>query len=216
MRQLQILRADIESHESVDSAMSRLQELRILDEIPDTLILVQHPEVVTLGPKAERDGALKDPALSDYPTRVVDRGGGMTYHGPGQIVGYPILDLDNFFTDLSKYLRFLEETIILTLKGYGLTGERSPGETGVWLDVGKPNARKICALGVKTSRWVSMHGFALNVNTDLTYFENIIPCGINDKQVTSLEKEVGEKINIDLVKKELKSNIELVFDIKLL
>ena len=124
--------------------------------------------------------------------------------------------MDNFFNDIGKYLRLLEESIILTINSFGLKGERSQGETGVWLDVGKPNARKICALGVKTSRWVSMHGFALNVNTDLTYFENIIPCGINDKQVTSLEKEVGEKINIDLVKKDLKSNIELVFDLKLL
>ena len=124
--------------------------------------------------------------------------------------------MDNFFNDIGKYLRLLEESIILTINGFGLEGERSQGETGVWLDVGKPNARKICALGVKTSRWVSMHGFALNVNTDLTYFENIIPCGINDKQVTSLEKEVGEKINIDLVKKDLKSNIELVFNLKLL
>ena len=124
--------------------------------------------------------------------------------------------MDNFFNDIGNYLRLLEESIILTINGFGLEGERSQGETGVWLDVGKPNARKICALGVKTSRWVSMHGFALNVNTDLTYFENIIPCGINDKQVTSLEKEVGEKINIDLVKKDLKSNIELVFDLKLL
>ena len=183
------------------------------------LIFCEHPHVYTLGNSGNKDNLLvnedylKSRGASFYKT---NRGGDITYHGPGQIVGYPIFDLDNFFNDIGKYLRLLEESIILTINGFGLEGERSQGETGVWLDVGKPNARKICALGVKTSRWVSMHGFALNVNTDLTYFENIIPCGINDKQVTSLEKEVGEKINIDLVKKELKSNIELVFDLKLL
>ena len=123
--------------------------------------------------------------------------------------------MDNFFNDIGKYLRFLEEVIILTLKEYGLSGERSKGETGVWLDVGKPTARKICAMGVKTSRWVSMHGFAFNLNTDLSYFENIIPCGINDKKVTSLEKEIGYKIDADHAKSLIKSNLERVFDLKL-
>jgi len=182
------------------------------------LIFCEHPHVYTLGNSGNKENLLvnedylKSRGATFYKT---NRGGDITYHGPGQIVGYPIFDLDNFFNDISKYLRFLEESIILTMKEYGLDGQRSDGETGVWLDVGKTNARKICALGVKTSRWVSMHGFAFNINTDLSYFENIIPCGINDKQVTSLEKELGIKIDIDRVKQQLKSNIELVFEIKL-
>jgi len=182
------------------------------------LIFCEHPHVYTLGNSGNKENLLvnedylKSRGASFYKT---NRGGDITYHGPGQIVGYPIFDLDNFFNDIGKYLRLLEESIILTIKEYGLVGERSKGETGVWINVGKTNARKICALGVKTSRWVSMHGFAFNINTDLSYFDNIIPCGINDKQVTSLEKELGEKINLEKVKKQLKSNIELVFQLKL-
>ena len=182
------------------------------------LIFCEHPHVSTLGNSGNKENLLvneeylKSRGASFYKT---NRGGDITYHGPGQIVGYPIFDLDNFFNDIGKYLRFLEEVIILTLKEYGLSGERSKGETGVWLDVGKPTARKICAMGVKTSRWVSMHGFAFNLNTDLSYFENIIPCGINDKKVTSLEKEIGHKIDIDHAKSLLKSNLERVFDLKL-
>ena len=183
------------------------------------LIFCEHPHVYTLGNSGNKENLLvnedylKSRGASFYKT---NRGGDITYHGPGQIVGYPIFDLDNFFNDIGKYLRLLEESIILTIKEYGLVGERSKGETGVWINVGKTNARKICALGVKTSRWVSMHGFAFNINTDLSYFNNIIPCGINDKQVTSLEKELGEKINLEKVKKRLKSNIELVFQLKLI
>ncbi|MDA9227791.1 lipoyl(octanoyl) transferase LipB [Flavobacteriales bacterium] len=182
------------------------------------LIFCEHPHVYTLGNSGNKENLLvnedylKSRGASFYKT---NRGGDITYHGPGQIVGYPIFDLDNFFNDIGKYLRFLEEVIILTLKEYGLNGERSKGETGVWLDVGKPTARKICAMGVKTSRWVSMHGFAFNINTDLSYFENIIPCGINDKKVTSLEKEIGHKIDICYTKTLLKSNIERVFDLEL-
>ena len=182
------------------------------------LIFCEHPHVYTLGNSGNKENLLvneeylKSRGASFYKT---NRGGDITYHGPGQIVGYPVFDLDNFFNDIGKYLRFLEEVIILTLKEYGLSGERSKGETGVWLDVGKPTARKICAMGVKTSRWVSMHGFAFNLNTDLSYFENIIPCGINDKKVTSLEKEIGHKIDIDHAKVLLKSNLERVFDLKL-
>ena len=182
------------------------------------LIFCEHPHVYTLGNSGNKENLLvnedylRSRGASFYKT---NRGGDITYHGPGQIVGYPIFDLDNFFNDIGKYLRLLEESVILTIKEYGLVGERSKGETGVWINVGKPNARKICALGVKTSRWVSMHGFAFNINTDLSYFENIIPCGINDKQVTSLEKELGEKINLEKVKEQLKSNIELVFQLKL-
>ena len=182
------------------------------------LIFCEHPHVYTLGNSGNKENLLvneeylKSRGASFYKT---NRGGDITYHGPGQIVGYPIFDLDSFFNDIGKYLRFLEEVVILTLKEYGLSGERSKGETGVWLDVGKPTARKICAMGVKTSRWVSMHGFAFNLNTDLSYFENIIPCGINDKKVTSLEKEIGHKIDIDHAKSLLKSNLERVFDLKL-
>ena len=182
------------------------------------LIFCEHPHVYTLGNSGNKENLLvneeylKSRGASFYKT---NRGGDITYHGPGQIVGYPIFDLDNFFNDIGKYLRFLEEVIILTLKEYGLSGERSKGETGVWLDVGKPTARKICAMGVKTSRWVSMHGFAFNLNTDLSYFENIIPCGINDKKVTSLEKEIGHKIDVDHAKSLIKSNLERVFDLKL-
>ena len=182
------------------------------------LIFCEHPHVYTLGNSGNKENLLvneeylKSRGASFYKT---NRGGDITYHGPGQIVCYPIFDLDNFFNDIGKYLRFLEEVIILTLKEYGISGERSKGETGVWLDVGKPTARKICAMGVKTSRWVSMHGFAFNLNTDLSYFENIIPCGINDKKVTSLEKEMGHKIDIDHAKSLIKSNLERVFDLKL-
>ncbi|MCB0438227.1 MAG: lipoyl(octanoyl) transferase LipB, partial [Mangrovimonas sp.] len=142
----------------------------------------------------------------------INRGGDITYHGPGQIVGYPILDLDNFFTDIHKYLRFLEEVIILTLAEYGLKGERSPGETGVWLDVGTPFARKICAMGIRASRWVTMHGFALNVNTNLGYFDNIIPCGIRGKSVTSLHVELGkEEVNMQEVKAILLKHFKSLF-----
>ena len=183
------------------------------------LIFCEHPHVYTLGNSGNQNNLLvneeylKSRGASFYKT---NRGGDITYHGPGQIVGYPIFDLDNFFNDIGKYLRLLEECIILTLAEYGIKGERSKGETGVWIDVGSHNARKICALGVKTSRWVSMHGFAFNVNTDLSFFENIIPCGINDKQVTSLQKELGEEINIENTKGKLKKNIEHVFDLKLI
>jgi lipoyl(octanoyl) transferase len=146
----------------------------------------------------------------------INRGGDITYHGPGQIVGYPILDLDNFFTDIHKYLRFLEEAVILTLKEYGLDSERSPGETGVWFDVGTSKARKICALGVKSSRWVTMHGFAFNVNSDLSYFGNIIPCGITDKSVTSLQKELGKELNMDEVRNKLKTHLVELFEMEII
>jgi len=183
------------------------------------LIFCEHPHVYTLGNSGNQNNLLvneeylKSRDASFYKT---NRGGDITYHGPGQIVGYPIFDLDNFFNDIGKYLRLLEECIILTLAEYGIKGERSKGETGVWIDVGGNNSRKICALGIKTSRWVSMHGFAFNVNTDLSFFENIIPCGINDKQVTSLQKELGEEINIQTAKDKLKKNVERVFDLKLI
>jgi len=158
-------------------------------------LFVEHPHVYTLGKSGHIENLLiNEQALQDKGATFykINRGGDITYHGPGQIVGYPILDLDNFFTDIHKYLRSLEEVIILTLADYGLKGERSEGETGVWIDVGTPFARKICAMGVRASRWVTMHGFALNVNTDLGYFDNIIPCGIRGKAVTSLNVELAK------------------------
>ncbi|SDS68323.1 lipoyl(octanoyl) transferase LipB [Winogradskyella sediminis] len=165
-------------------------------ETDNHFLFVEHPHVYTLGKSGDESNLLLSKAqLAEKGATFykINRGGDITYHGPGQIVGYPILDLDNFFTDIHKYLRFLEEVIILTLKEYGLKTERSPGETGVWLDVGTPFARKICAMGVRASRWVTMHGFALNVNADLGYFDNIIPCGIKGKAVTSLNNELEIK-----------------------
>ena len=166
------------------------------------LLLVEHPHVYTLGKSGHEENLL---AGSDKLKEIdatfvkVNRGGDITYHGFGQIVGYPILDLENFFTDIHLYMRNLEEVIIRTMAEFGLNGERSPGETGVWLDVGKPYARKICAMGVKASRWVTLHGFALNVNTDMRYFEYIIPCGIKDKQVTSLKRELERELTAEEV-----------------
>jgi lipoyl(octanoyl) transferase len=159
-------------------------------------LFVEHPHVYTLGKSGNMSNLLVDEAqlkAKNASFYKVNRGGDITYHGPGQIVGYPILDLDNFFTDIHKYLRFLEEMIILTLAEYGLKAERSPGETGVWLDVGTPFARKICAMGVRASRWVTMHGFALNINANLGYFDLMIPCGIKGKAVTSLNVELGKQ-----------------------
>ena len=183
------------------------------------LIFCEHPHVYTLGKSGDEKNLLvnEDYLKSRGATfHKINRGGDITYHGPGQIVGYPILDLDNFFTDIHKYLRFLEEAVILTLKEYGLESERSPGETGVWFDVGTPKARKICALGVKSSRWVTMHGFAFNVNSDLSYFGNIIPCGINDKSVTSLQKELGREMDMNEVRNKLKNHLVILFEIKII
>ena len=179
------------------------------------LLWVEHQPVYTLGKRGDLSNLLlnqkqlKKRGIAFYKT---NRGGDITYHGPGQIVGYPIFDLDNFFTDIHKYLRFLEEAIILTLEEYGLKGARSDGETGVWLDVGTPFARKICAMGVKASRWVTMHGFALNINTDLSYFEYIVPCGIQGKAVTSLEKELGRNVPFEEVKTKLKVHFAHLFE----
>jgi lipoyl(octanoyl) transferase len=152
------------------------------------------------------------PAIRYY---RINRGGDITYHGPGQIVGYPILDLDNFFTDIHLYLRTLEEAVIQTLNVYGIEAGRYPGYTGVWLDPDNANARKICAMGVRCSRWVTMHGFAFNVNTDLNYFKNIVPCGIDDKDVTSMERELGHPVDLEAVKTVLKGKIAGLFDMTL-
>ncbi|MCB0398621.1 MAG: lipoyl(octanoyl) transferase LipB [Winogradskyella sp.] len=179
-------------------------------------LFVEHPHVYTLGKSGDLSNLLlSEDQLAEKGATFykINRGGDITYHGPGQIVGYPILDLDNFFTDIHKYLRFLEEIIILTLGEYGLKTERSPGETGVWLDVGTPFARKICAMGVRASRWVTMHGFALNVNADLGYFDNIIPCGIRGKAVTSLNNELGlDKVDEEEVKTKILKHFKVLFE----
>ena len=187
-------------------------------ETPNYFLLVEHPHVYTIGKSGDEENMLADlQKLKEIDATFVktNRGGDITYHGFGQIVGYPILDLDNFKSDIFLYMRNLEEVIIRTIAEYGLIGERSEGETGVWLDVGKPYARKICALGVKTSKWVTMHGFALNVNTDLRYFEYIIPCGIKDKSVTSLKRELEKEFTeaeVAEVKAKIKKHFSEVFE----
>ena len=184
-------------------------------QTPNHFLFVEHPHVYTLGKSGDlnnlllNESKLKEKGIAYY---KINRGGDITYHGYGQIVGYPILDLDNFFNDIHKYMRFLEETMIRVLDEYGLKAVRSKGETGVWLDVGTPFARKICALGVRSSRWVTMHGFALNVNTNLGYFDHIIPCGIRGKAVTSLEVELGKKIDIDEVKQKILKHFSQLFE----
>jgi len=180
------------------------------------LLFVEHPNVFTLGKSGnEKNLLLTTAQLSEKKTDYyrINRGGDITYHGPGQIVAYPILDLDHFFTDIHKYLRLLEETIILTLKEYGLESGRIKGETGVWIDADNIlKARKICAMGVRCSRWVTMHGWGFNVNSDLNYFNNIIPCGIKDKEVTSLNKELGRQIDMIEIKEKLKCNFLKLFE----
>jgi lipoyl(octanoyl) transferase len=179
-------------------------------------LFVEHPHVYTLGKSGDLSNLLlNEVQLAEKGATFykINRGGDITYHGPGQIVGYPILDLENFFTDIHKYLRLLEETIILTIAEYGLKGTRSEGETGVWLDVGTPFARKICAMGIRSSRWVTMHGFALNVNVDLGYFDNIIPCGIRGKAVTSMEAELGKKVDIEEVKQKILKHFKALFEV---
>jgi len=187
-------------------------------ETPNFLVFCEHPHVYTLGKSGHAEyllldeEGLKEKNATYYKT---NRGGDITYHGPGQIVGYPILDLDNFFTDIHLYLRTLEEAVILTLADYGITAGRYPGFTGVWLDADNEKARKICALGVRCSRWVTMHGFAFNVNADLDYFKNIIPCGIDDKDVTSMQRELGHELNLAEVKSVLKMHIAKLFHMEL-
>lgn len=183
------------------------------------LLFVEHPHVYTLGKSGDmsnlliNEEQLKQKNASFY---KINRGGDITYHGPGQIVGYPILDLENFFSDIHKYLRLLEEVIILTLAEYGVKAERSLGETGVWIDVGTPFARKICAMGVRASRWVTMHGFALNVNADLGYFDNIVPCGIKGKAVTSLNVELGmTEVSTEEIKSKIKKHFAVLFEAEL-
>ncbi|MBL7869590.1 MAG: lipoyl(octanoyl) transferase LipB [Flavobacterium lindanitolerans] len=193
---------------------NRREELGL--QTPNYFLFVEHPHVYTLGKSGDFNNLLlseKELESKGATFYKINRGGDITYHGPGQIVGYPILDLENFFTDIHKYLRFLEEIFIRVLADYGLTATRSEGETGVWLGVGTPFARKICALGVRASRWVTMHGFALNVNADLGYFDNIIPCGIRGKSVTSLNVELGlEEVDVEEVKEKIKKHFTELFE----
>jgi len=183
------------------------------------LLFVEHPPVYTLGKSGNINNVLINEEMRSAKGIEffrTNRGGDITFHGPGQIVGYPILDLEKFYTDIGKYLRNIEEMIILTLAEYGIKGDRSPGETGVWIDSDiKGKERKICAIGVRSSRWITMHGFAFNVNTDLSHFNYIIPCGISNKQVTSLEKELGYKVDFAKAKEKVKGNFEKVFNVVL-
>ena len=190
-----------------------------IDDTKNYFLLCEHPPVYTLGKSGDKSNILiseqemEKRKIEFYQT---NRGGDITFHGPEQVVGYPILDLEKFYTDIGRYLRELEEVIILTIAEYGIMGNRSKGETGVWIDADKPGReRKICAMGVRCSRWITMHGFALNVNTDLSYFDNIIPCGIFNKQVTSIEKELNSKVDITEVKEKLCRNFEQVFNARL-
>jgi lipoyl(octanoyl) transferase len=207
-----------------EKLLAEIVEVKILNKNKETqeieptknhLIFCEHPHVYTMGKSGkEKNLLLNQEELSkrkiDY--YKINRGGDITYHGPGQLVGYPIIDLENFFTDIHNYLRLLEEAVILTLNEYNVTAGRIDGLTGVWVDHENPLlARKICAMGVKCSRWVTMHGFAFNVNTDLSYFDNIIPCGIDDKSVTSLNNEIGSMVDFNEVQNKVKRNLALVF-----
>jgi len=202
-------------------ASGQHREINRLDselQTPNYLLFCEHPHVYTLGRNGDeknlliQNGKLKKAQAEFYKN---NRGGDITYHGPGQIVGYPILNLDLFFTDIHKYLRYLEEAVICTLKSYKINAGRISKLTGVWVNAETTSPKKICAFGVRCSRWVTMHGFAFNVNTDLSYFNNIIPCGIADKEVTSMQKELGEKINTEEVKSILKKNIAEIFEMEL-
>jgi lipoyl(octanoyl) transferase len=208
-----------------EEIFSKTVDLKILNRTNQTnistnnyLVFVEHPPVYTIGKSGKPENLLlNEQGLQQYGATFykINRGGDITFHGPGQLVGYPILDLDNFFTDIHLYLRTLEEAVILTLSQYGIKAGRYPGYTGVWLDADNEKARKICAMGVRCSRWVTMHGFAFNVSTDLAYFKNIVPCGIDDKDVTSMERELGYKPNMEEVKSRLKNNILELFEMTL-
>jgi len=207
-----------------DIVGKKIKNRLILDETKHLtyhhhLLFVEHNPVITLGKNADDKNVLFNEDL--LKTRGVElfhinRGGDVTFHGPGQVVGYPILDLDMFFTDIGKYLRSIEEVIIRTLAEYGITAGRLKDATGVWLDAGTPRARKICAIGIRCSRWVTMHGFAFNVNTNLDYFNFIVPCGISDKAVTSMQKELGHAVDMEEVKEKLKHHFEAVFGCRLI
>lgn len=205
---------------NVDAKIENRKAEKTITETVSHLIFCEHPHVYTLGKSGDESHLLLSETLLKQKNATyykINRGGDITYHGPGQIVGYPILDLEFFFTDIHKYLRFLEEMVILTLAEYGIKSERYEGYTGVWIDANNPlKARKICAMGVRCSRWVTMHGFAFNINSDLDYFNNIVPCGITDKQVTSLEKELNYKVDLNEVKQKLKKHFTQLFETELI
>lgn len=213
--QEQLLKQNTERKAVLRSAVSSAIPVESIDTTHHLLFVEHHP-VYTLGKNGKESHVLineSERAEKQIEYFHINRGGDITFHGPEQLVGYPILDLEKFRPDLGWYLRSLEEVIILTLAEYGIKGDRSPGETGVWLDPdSKGNERKICAMGIKCSRWITMHGFAFNVNTDLSYFDFIVPCGIENKQVTSLEKELSRKVPMEEVKEKVKRNFEQVFD----
>ena len=212
---------DIQEQFFSNTIAVKRQNLKLTSPIltENHLLLVEHPPVFTLGKSGKiehlllKEEALKSKGIEFFRS---NRGGDITFHGPGQLVGYPILDLDNFFTDIHKYLRYLEEIIIKTLLDFGINSARSDGETGVWLDLDTPFARKICAMGVRASRWVTMHGFALNINTDLSYFDYIIPCGIKGKKVTSLDKELNKQVDPGLVKASLLKYFSEIFEVEII
>lgn len=205
-----------------ESLLGRIAQIKLnnrqqalVSPTPNFLLFCEHPHVYTLGKSGDESHLLmQEPFLASIGASFfrINRGGDITYHGPGQLVAYPILDLENFFTDIHLYLRKLEEAIILTCQDYGLVVGRIDGLTGVWIDYEKENARKICALGVKASRWITMHGFALNINTDLTYFSHIVPCGIASRGVTSLEQELGRKMDMWEVKEKVLSHLCQLFE----
>ncbi len=211
----------LQENVGIKTAARKLESAPNALSLPTThyLLFCEHPAVYTLGKSGSMDNVLlsnEELKKRDIGFYKTNRGGDITFHGLQQIVGYPILDLEKFYTDIGKYLRNLEEAVIITLDHFNIKAERSAGETGVWIQPGIPGKeRKICAIGVRCSRWITMHGFALNVNTDLSYFNNIIPCGIQNKQVTSIEKELGAKADYDEVKKILKLNFEKVFNVQL-
>jgi len=221
-----LLRENVRRKSSTYSREPAVNSEETLSTAPDSglptlhyLLFVEHPSVYTLGKSGNKENVLlSDEALKEKNIRFfhTNRGGDITFHGAGQVVGYPVLDLEKFGTDIGKYLRNIEEVIILTLADYGIKGHRSAGETGVWIDPDvQGKERKICAIGVRCSRWITMHGFAFNVNTDLSYFNHIIPCGISNKQVTSLEKELGLPADMEEAKETIRKNFERVFDAEL-
>ncbi|MEY4659634.1 MAG: Octanoyltransferase [Bacteroidota bacterium] len=207
-----------------ESLLKKSVDIKILNRTNETqnvpenyLLFCEHPHVYTLGKSGKLEHLLlNEDQLEQASARYykINRGGDITYHGPGQLVMYPIIDLEQFFTDIHKYMRFLEEAVILTLGDYGISAGRYDGLTGVWINPNQATARKICAMGVKCSRWITMHGIGFNVNSDLNYFSNIIPCGIDDKAVTSLEKELGRKVSMEEVKQRLRVHMEVVFGFK--
>jgi lipoyl(octanoyl) transferase len=211
-----LLKQNVEAKRILANAKTEQEIDLYKDQIVNHLLFVEHYPVYTLGKNGKPEHILisdEDREKKGVEYFHINRGGDITFHGPGQLVGYPILDLDKFKPDLGWYLRCLEEVIILTLEDYGIDGDRSPGETGVWLDVDNPaKARKICAMGIRCSRWITMHGFALNVNTNLQYFENIIPCGIAHKKVTSIQQELGTSVPMYDLKERVKRNFEIVFN----